>query len=133
MKTIEELNAEVSRKILARIAETLDGMGCVYAIKSLDGEMIGNLDSLLGKKKKGAPRKPSEFPIGELKSYVEQYIKDIKPGQVMVIPADKFGCNRVQTSACNIMSERFGRGVYRSTMMRDDNAVVIEFHNGFGG
>lgn len=132
MKTIEERNAEFQQKLLGRILETLAGMGCVYAIKTSDGQTHGDLDAVCGKKPR-KPRAPAAFPSGEIKNYVAGHLVGIKPGTVVLIPADKYGVERVQTSACNHMSEHYGKGLYRSSQQRDENSVLIEFHNGLGG
>lgn len=111
---------EIQKKTLQKAIDLLDTLGCSYAIIDLDGNQFGTLQVNQPKKKS-----PMRFARGEIKRYLEKYLVNLKVGEVVIIPYDKFGPQTVQASTAAWFHHRFGGGCQTSTLNHKNNCVEV--------
>jgi hypothetical protein len=113
---------EIQKKTLQKAIDLLDTLGCSYAIIDLDGNHFGTLQVNEPKlRKKG----PLRFERGEIKRYLEQYLLNLKVGEVVAIPYDKFGGHTVQGSAASWFHHKYGNGCQTSTLNHKTSCVEV--------
>ena len=111
---------EIQKKTLQKAIDLLDTLGCSYAIIDLDGNQLGKLEISQPKKKSSL-----RFARGEIKRYLERYLINLKVGEVVSIPYDKFGPNTVQASTAAWFHHRFGGGCQTSTLNHNNSCVEV--------
>lgn len=105
---------------LAQAIKILNALKINYAIIDEDGNKHGNLE-VADPKKRAAP----EFPRGEVRSHVLQFIEKIQVGEIKEVPADKYGLARVRANACSWMIEKYGAGCCTTSISHEKNTVEI--------
>jgi hypothetical protein len=115
MKEIIELKLKKAKQIL-------DQIGFKYAIIDSDNVKHGELE--LPKEPK--PKRETAYPLGELNNYVKQYLKNIKKGDFVDIPYDKYEKKIIQRSACGFANKNWGGNTY-TTHMRDEHLEVYRY------
>lgn len=101
-----------------RVLKTLKLLGADYHIR-FDGEEYG--EPLVKKKVRNRPK----YAVGEIKNYVMPYIEKLQvQGDIVVIPAGKFGCASIQTGAINTATREFGKGSVTTHMVGDSVEVM---------
>lgn len=119
-KIVELTEAQMA--IVEKVEKALTLLGVQYAIRLPNDVMLGNLNAVKNK------RSTYEFPRGEVHAYVGQYLKDLKLGESMFVPADKYGIPRIQSACCRWMSRTHGKNLYTSE--RVEGGVRVDFNAG---
>lgn len=107
---------------LSRIETVLTNMGCSYAIRLPDGEMLGDLDALVGKH---AKRGPMQFPRGTVRNYFRPMVDPLLEGQSVLVPFDKFNPESLQSNIASYCTEVWGSKTYITTLRKELNAVEV--------
>ena len=121
-KTLSPLQAAQVEKI----AGLLQNMGCKYLIVLPDGVQLGNSDALKVMVSKIAPKKkrPLMYPMGTWSNYIRPFIKDLKEGEVAVIPFGTFPPDALAKNVCAAANELWGRKSYVSAV-REDGVEIL--------
>lgn len=119
-KTVELTDAQMA--IVEKVEKALTLLGVQYAIRLPNDVMLGNLNAVKNK------RASYEFPRGEVHEYVGKHLKDLKLGESMFVPADKYGIPRIQSACCRWMSRTHGKNLYTSE--RVEGGVRVDFNAG---
>jgi hypothetical protein len=112
---------EIQKKTLQKAVDLLDSLKFTYAIVDTDGNKYGTLD--VNSKKKGK-RKPSEFPHGEKRAYVNGYLQNMKVGDVVVMPWGKYG-KLLQGSVLSWFCKTHGAGSGTSTINPSNQTIEV--------
>ena len=94
---------------LERTIAFLESIKCQYKLTDSDGNVFTNIPE-----KEVRKRRPNNYPRGELSTHVKKYIEQIKIGQVISIPPDKFDLDSICGTATSLMSQIYGKGSYVS-------------------
>lgn len=87
----------------------LNSLGCQFAIIDADGNQHGDLTVVIERQ-----RSISLYPRGEPTKFVSGYLSTIKTGQVVEIPFEKYGREKLQSWISSYMYRTFGRDSYTS-------------------
>ena len=98
---------DVKKQALEKVIKMLDNIGVQYAVIDFDGVKQGTLEVQEPK----APRTRTKYdePHGEITEYVRGHIKEMKPGDVVVVPP-KYGRRRTQSALSGYACRVFGNG-----------------------
>ena len=113
---MEQIKVTTLRKAIA----LLEACGFQYAI--IDGDYVkhGQLDVV--EPKPPAKRGPLAFPYGEVSQHIKKYIPDeVAVGDVLEIPIEQYGTERIRSSTLNTLSRRYGHNKFTSVI---DNGNV---------
>lgn len=113
---------EGQMQIVGKVEKALAALGLAYAVQLPNGVILGTLEV------KKPKRKAYVFPRGELHDYVGTFLKDLKLGESMFVPADKYGIPRIQSACCRWMSLAHGKSLYVTE--RVEGGVRVDFNAG---
>lgn len=111
---------EIQKKTLQKAVDLLDTLGCSYAIVDLDGNKYGTLNVNPPKSKKA----PIRFEYGEQRQYVESFVKDMKVGDVVIVPWVKYG-KALQGSIGSWFCKKYGQGSQTSTLNNKTQSIEV--------
>ena len=111
---------DIQKKTLQKAIDLLDTLGCSYAIVDLDGNKFGTLDVNQPKGKKA----PIRFEWGEQRAYVEGFVKDMKVGEVVIVPWGKYG-KSLQGSVGSWFCKKHGQGSQTSTLNNKTQSIEV--------
>ncbi|MGI9143102.1 MAG: hypothetical protein ACR2IJ_07905 [Fluviibacter sp.] len=113
---MEQIKVTTLRKAIA----LLEACGFQYAIIDGDGVKHGELD--VPAPKPPAKRGPLVFPYGEVSEYIKKHIPDdVAVGDVLEVPIQQYGTERIRSSILNLLSRKYGRNKFTSVI---DNGNV---------
>jgi hypothetical protein len=115
---------DVQSKLLQRCIRDLGILGCMFAIIDADGQRHGTLEIKKIKQPK-QPRRKLAFPFGAVSKYNEQFIKDLKVGDVSQIPINEFGHLRIQACVSGWFCRTHGVGSHTSTYNKEKNILEV--------
>ena len=113
----------IKQGALNKALNTLNALGCKYAVIDEDGNKHGTLEVMAAKT--GNTKRPSFFPKGEVKNHVMQYIGNIQVGDVKEVPYGKYGGNTIQSSVSSFMHHRYGSGAHTSSQNHAKKALEV--------
>jgi hypothetical protein len=111
---------DIQKKTLQKAIDLLDTLGCSYAIIDLDGNNYGTLQVNQPKGKKS----PIRFEWGEQRAYVEGFLKNMKVGEVVIVPWDKYG-KSLQGSIGSWFCKKYGAGSQTSTLNNKTQSIEV--------
>jgi len=109
----------LQQKGVEKVIEFLKNINCQYKLIDTEGNVYTNIPEGQAQKK----RAPSFYPIGELTTHIKKYIDQIKIGDVVTIPHDKFEIDRIASAASSYLSKKHGAG--SCTTHRTGNGVEV--------
>ena len=108
----------ILKRELDKAIRVLDLIKCEYLIIDPDGQKYGVLEASTKKTKQNR-----EFLRGEIKNYIEPFVKDLPLGEFVTIPADKYGAIRIQSAVLNYMRDY--RGENSATTNKSDDELTV--------
>lgn len=113
MEKIIQINIEKAIKLL-------DACGCRYAVIDPVGNLYGELEVVVPKK-----RSPNKHPRGELRSYIRPFVENLTPGEVASIPVLHYGFATVQSSVSSMVCAIFGNECCTTSRNVDANTIEV--------
>lgn len=102
----------------------LKAVGVKYHIVTDEDVVLANHDFRFAPTKE-QKRAKSEFPRGDVLNHYLPYIKELKPGEVAVIPDGGYGVERVRGGVCSWFSRTVGNNKVVSTINKKNNTVEV--------
>lgn len=112
--------SQLQQQVLKRAVALLEGMKCSYAIIDPLGNKHGLLD-IKDRPQRGARK----FPHGERSAYVRAFLTEMKVGDVVDIPFDKYEAMDVQSSTSSAAHKLWGKGSITTTINRSKRVVEL--------
>ncbi len=121
-KTLSPLQALQVEKI----ATMLQNMGCKYLIVLPDGVNLGNTDAIkvMVTKMTEKKKRPLQYPMGTWSNYIKPYLKDLKEGEVAVIPFGTFPPEALAKNVCATANGLWGNKSYICNV-REDGVEIM--------
>jgi len=110
---------DLKQKAFKNMLKGLESLGCSYIIIDADGSEYKYGDALAPVKKK------SKSNSAELKNYCWPFIKDLKPGETIEVPAGPYTVGEIQTSMCLRALTEWGAGSYVTARNKEKECVEI--------
>jgi hypothetical protein len=111
---------EIVKRTIAQAIKLLDASGCKYKVIDQDGNEYGVLTV-------SEPKKSSrtfKHPPGTMHRFYYPLIKDMKPGDVVVIKNFDFEPKALQGAVTAWASEHWGKGSYKTCMVGPDIEIL---------
>ena len=119
-KTLSPLQAAQVEKI----AGLLQNMGCQYLIVLPDGVQLGNSEAIKVMITKMRKKRPLQYPMGTWSNYIKPHLKDLKEGEVAVIPYGTFQPEALSKNVCAVATGMWGTKSYIINN-RDDGVEIM--------
>ena len=113
---------EVQQVSLKKALAMLSAIGCTFAVIDPDGNKHGTLE--LAEPKTDRKRLSPAFPRGEVSEYFVPFIDGMKVGDVVEIPAEKYGVERIRGSICSWFVRNRGKGSVNTFVTKDSVQVM---------
>lgn len=111
---------EIVKRTIAQAIKLLDASGAKYKIIDQDGNQYGSL--IVTEPKKAS--KSYKHPPGTMHRFYYPLIKDMKPGNVVVIKNFDFEPKALQGAVTAWASEHWGKGSYKTCMVGPDIEIL---------
>lgn len=109
--------------------DTLERKGHLqFKVFTIEGKEHGTLKAATPKVKKERKRN-FIFPLGEIRSYILPYLKDLAPDSIVSIPVDKYPAENIRGNICSWCSVNWGKSTYSSTYNKEKQVVEIYRHS----
>lgn len=95
---------ELKQIALNRALNTLTNMGCKFAVIDDDGKTYGDLEIVQPK-----TRAKSKYEHGALTAYLKQFMDNMKPGEVVVIPIGNFNYKSLSSALSAYANRMWGK------------------------
>ena len=109
---------DIEKKVIANAVRMLESIKVEYAIYLPNGEMLGSL------KLKNAKRQ-SRYEYGSLTEHCLSYLKDAPKGEIISIPVAEFDHDRIQSTLCNLVRDKYGSGSYTTSRSKDSVDLLL--------
>lgn len=123
---------QVFQKMMERAVKELDILErkghLKFKVYTTEGKEYGTLKAATPKTKKERRRSPNMFPMGEIRSYILPYLKDLTPDNIVSIPVSKYPAENVRGNICAWCTTHWGKGTYSSTYNKEKKTVEIYRH-----
>lgn len=123
---------QVFQKMMEKAVKDLDVLErkghLKFKVFTTDGKEYGTLPATAPKAKKERKRSPNMYPLGEIRSHILPYLKDLTPDSIVSIPIDKYPAENVRGNVCSWCSIHWGKGTYSSTYNKEAKTVEIYRH-----
>jgi len=117
---------EIQMRELLRALKLFEAFDCKFKVITPNGEEFGVLEVVSPKSK--AVR---EYPYGEMRDwYKSQLNLDPKIGEVQEIRPTKYPIEKVRSGICSLLSETWGQGAYKTTIVEDTIQIMRIFTPG---
>lgn len=103
---------------LEKAMRLLDAIGCKYRICSPGGNYFGDLNLKQTKRK-------LKYPKGEKVKYLRQYLDNMKIGDVVKVPCDKYDLGELQKNVSSHLSKTLGPKSHTTAINRDANCIEV--------
>ena len=113
---------QVETIALQRALVLLNSINVQYAIIDSDGQKYGTLELATPKVRQ---RAESEFPVGELRTYIRPFVENLEIGGMVDLPASKFKIEKVQSGVGSWFNQKNGKGSAITSINRDKNVVEV--------
>jgi hypothetical protein len=115
---------EVQKQLLRKTIAMLNATGVKYALVDFDGNKHGSLE--IATEPAGRKRTRSLTPYGSLLEYAMPFVKDMVPGDVVVIPATElFTPPRLQSTVSGWTSRVWGDGCATTHQNHTTNTLEV--------
>lgn len=121
MKDTPDIKTVALQKALA----WLNASGAMYKVIMPDGAEYGTLVAKPPKPEKERKRRPMAFPKGEMIGYWMPFIKDLKNGDVAIIPKDKYDIESLRAAITSWALRNWGPDSVISAKRGDTVEVLI--------
>jgi hypothetical protein len=111
---------EIVKRTIAQAIKLLDASGCKYKVIDQDGNEYGVLT--VSEPKKAS--KSYKHPPGTMHRFYYPLIKDMQPGDVVVIKNFDFEPRALQGAVTAWASEHWGKGSYKTCMVGPDVEIL---------
>jgi len=111
---------EIVKRTIAQAIKLLDASGCKYKVIDQDGNEYGVL--AVSEPKKAS--KSYKHPPGTMYRFYYPLIKDMQPGDVVVIKNFDFEPRALQGAVTAWASEHWGKGSYKTCMVGPDIEIL---------
>lgn len=111
---------DIEKKVLGNMENALKALKLKYAIIDSDGEVHGELEVVVPKKRRG-----SVYGHGVMSNYIKPYFNTFLDNTSKTIPAGQYDVEIVRGSVCNMATKLFGAGNYKTTLTNDRKGVVV--------
>jgi hypothetical protein len=101
--------SNLKQKIIIDVTKRLDALGVPYKIITPVSEH-GTLTVVQPKPVKTGKRGPDRFPRYSMLNYFMPYVQNLKPGDEVFIPSDKFGYKSLQSGVSSWCARNMGEG-----------------------
>jgi hypothetical protein len=124
---------QVFRKMMAKAIhdlEILERKGYIqFKVFTKEGdEEYGNLKAVAPKKQKTRTRAASQYPIGEVRTHILQYVENLQPDNIASIPVGKYNPENVRGNVCSWCTVKWGKGTYSSTYNKANQTIEVYRH-----
>jgi hypothetical protein len=99
-----------------RAINVLNALKCQFAIITPEGEKFGELEV-------SKPTNIRKHKMGELKTYVEQFVASVEVGQNFTVPCGDYDMETIATSVGNWFYKKYGAGSLNYQSDRQANAI----------
>ena len=83
----------------------LSASGATYHVKTADQEWGAPIKAVTSKRTR-------KYPYGSLTNHFAPFLKDVKVGELALVPYGKFDMESVRGALCGHLSHRWGNGSY---------------------
>lgn len=115
---------------IKNVTNALANMGCIYVITLPGGSTLTNgLTPALAPVEEAAkaPRTPSKFARGEMRTHIRRYVDGMKPGDSVLVPYEPYGSHTIQSGISAYMSETHGVRTYTTALRHEVKSVEVLF------
>ena len=123
---------QVFQKMMEKAVKDLDVLErrghLKFKVFTTDGKEYGTLKATAPSVKPPRTRSANMFPIGEIRSYIMPYLKDLTPDGVVSIPIGKYPAENLRGNVCSWCTVNWGKGTYSSTYNKEKQTVEIYRH-----
>lgn len=113
---------DVTTITLHRALKLLDALGAQYKVIMPEGDGYGTLNVVTEPEK---PKKGSRYGYGELRRYYKPLIEAMEPGDVTLVPVDRFDLASLAGGISSLGFELWGYDNCVVTQRRDLEAVQV--------
>ena len=110
---------ELKQVALNRVLNTLTNMGCKFAVIDEDGKTYGDLEIVQPR-----TRSKSKYEHGALTAYLRQWMDNMTPGEVVVIPIGDFDCKSLSSALSAYANRMWGKEAH-TYMTRGNNFELL--------
>ena len=113
--------SQIHDQAFKRAVAILEGLKVPYAAIDALGVKHGTLEVKEPIKRTGGRK----YPHGERSEYVRKFLLDMKVGDVVMIPFDRYEAIEVQSSATSTAHRLWGSGSVTTTINREKSQVEV--------
>jgi len=113
--------SQIHDQAFKRAVAILEGLKVPYAAIDALGVKHGTLEVKEPIKRTGGRK----YPHGERSEYVRKFLPDMKVGDVVMIPFDRYDAIEVQSSATSTAHRLWGSGSVTTTINREKSQVEV--------
>lgn len=110
----------VESAALNKAIALLDAIKAEYKIIAPNGREYGTLKVVPPKK-----RTSSGVPWGEIANYYRPLVQDLKPGDMVLVPAKNYDIESLRGSMAGWFTTNWGKGSAITSVNRNDNVVEV--------
>jgi hypothetical protein len=104
------------------VSAVLEKMECQYLITTKEGMKYSNT---VDKTPAPVTKPVREFPYGDIRTYVKTFITEMKIGDTVSIPADKYGHHNIQNSVTSWFVSTHGKNACTTFQNKTTNTVDV--------
>jgi hypothetical protein len=113
--------SQIQDQAFKRAVAILEGLKVPYAAIDALGVKHGTLEVKEPFKRTGGRK----YPHGERSEYVRKFLLNMKVGDVVMVPFDRYEAIEVQSSATSTAHRLWGSGSVTTTINREKNQVEV--------
>jgi hypothetical protein len=112
---------KVQQNTLQKALAMLRAVNCKFLVIDSENNKFGDLEVV----EKSTKKRNLLYPRGELKSYIDPYLRNIAIGEVVEIPYGKYAAENLQGSTAGYMCHKYGNGAHTSSQNHDKKVLEV--------
>ena len=104
---------------LKRALSLLIAIKAEYKVILPDGTEHGTLEVVRKKKR------VFKYGLGEMSAYYRPLVSDMQPGDMRIVPADRFDSEHLRGTMTGWFTKMWGRGAVITSINREDNTIEV--------
>lgn len=125
-QTTDGLAASMNQSMVQRLTEALGNMGCAYAVRTPQGEVIESPDWIVKppKRHSNKPLASDLYGRGTLTNYFKPFLADVQVGQIGKVPVGDFNPQVLAQCMRSWASTAWGAASYEIAITNDGNVLI---------
>lgn len=111
---------KVQEKTLQKALAMLSALHCKFLVIDSNNNKYGELEAV-----EKINKRVLLYPKGELKAYIDPYLRDIAIGEVVEIPYGKYAGANLQGSTAGYMCHKYGNSAHTSSQNHGKKVLEV--------